>query len=361
MASERTRLAPDSDPRRDRSPDGDTRIVVDGITVEFGPQPRMDGPDGPRRGELLPAPLRGRGPLPGSTVKVWITGVPIPPGWAPGPDSREVGTIRVADDGSFDGTLTLGGRLDQPPTPIGRHVLQIVGFDPDGEQIVIEKTVDVGQRGPRPEIDRTTGTVPTPGAGEVIATVAGLPTAVVTSLDTDERGIGIAGDGWMIGVRVDPTAGRVEPAGDTAGLRVTLSRAGVLTASGTGMLPGFRADVWMFSEEVLLGVVTVAPDGSFVLDVAVDPRTIGAGVHTVQVQGVGTDGYVRAANVAVIVEGPSGLDALPGTRLGLLLLALSGAGGFLLLLLRRRRDEDEEEEAAEGGPVRSVTDPEEDV
>jgi len=115
------------------------------------------------------------------------------------------------------------------------------------------------------------------------------------------------------------------------------------------MQPGSRADVWMFSDAMLLGVVTVAEDGTFRLDVAVDPRFIGTGAHTLQVQGLGTDGYVRSANVAVVVEDGSELDTMPGGRLGRILTLLNLlAGSAFFLIAWRRRDDDEEEVDGQG-------------
>jgi autotransporter-associated beta strand protein len=334
------------------TPDGGTRIVVGGTTFDFGPPPGVDrtGTDdrngGPRVGELLPTPLRGDGLLPDSTLTVFVTGLPTPPGFTAGTGSREIGSIAVSGDGSFDGELTVGGRIDEPPIPIGRHVIQVIGFDKDGNQIVLEQTIDVAQHAPRPELDRTTGRVPALGDGEVLATVAGMPAPVNAGRDADGRGVAITGDGWTIGVRVDDRAGRVETTGDT-GVRITLTRTGTFTATGTGMQPGSRADVWMFSDATLLGSVTVADDGTFTLDVSVDPRFIGDGIHTLQVQGVGTDGYVRAANIGVTIESPTGLDTLPGGRLALvvLLVVLLGASAFFLIAWRRRDDDDEDENA----------------
>ena len=53
-----------------------------------------------------------------------------------------------------------------------------------------------------------------------------------------------------------------------------------------------------------MGTVAVAEDGSFTLDVMVDAQFIPAGNHTVQVQGVGTDGYIKSVNMGVLVEEP---------------------------------------------------------
>ena len=67
-------------------------------------------------------------------------------------------------------------------------------------------------------------------------------------------------------------------------------------------MAGTRADVWLFSEPTLLGTVTIDENGDFTGDVTIDPDLIPSGEHTLQLQGVGTDGYVKAANLGVLVE-----------------------------------------------------------
>jgi len=70
-------------------------------------------------------------------------------------------------------------------------------------------------------------------------------------------------------------------------------------------MPGTRADVWLFSEPTLLGTVTIDDEGRFDGEVNIDGRVIAVGNHTLQLQGVGEDGYVRAANMGVTVGDPA--------------------------------------------------------
>jgi hypothetical protein len=51
--------------------------------------------------------------------------------------------------------------------------------------------------------------------------------------------------------------------------------------------------------------VTIDEEGRFDGDVNIDGRVITAGDHTLQLQGVGEDGYVRAANMGVTVDDPT--------------------------------------------------------
>ena len=67
-------------------------------------------------------------------------------------------------------------------------------------------------------------------------------------------------------------------------------------------MPGTRADVWLFSDPTLLGTVTIDENGEFTGEFIVDPNMIPVGEHTLQLQGVGEDGYVKAANLGVVVD-----------------------------------------------------------
>jgi hypothetical protein len=67
-------------------------------------------------------------------------------------------------------------------------------------------------------------------------------------------------------------------------------------------MPGTRADVWLFSDPVLLGSVQIDDSGAFNGEVNIDGTVVTVGEHTLQLQGVGADGFVRSANLGVTVE-----------------------------------------------------------
>jgi hypothetical protein len=71
--------------------------------------------------------------------------------------------------------------------------------------------------------------------------------------------------------------------------------------AGDGFEPDTRLDVWLFSEPVLLGSVTVNGDGSAATQVTLGTNNIPLGHHTLQLQGVGQDGLIKAANLGIIV------------------------------------------------------------
>jgi hypothetical protein len=66
-------------------------------------------------------------------------------------------------------------------------------------------------------------------------------------------------------------------------------------------MPGTRADVWLFSDPTLLGTVDIDENGEFNGTVNIDGNVVTVGEHTLQLQGVGEDGYVRSANLGVTV------------------------------------------------------------
>ena len=110
--------------------------------------------------------------------------------------------------------------------------------------------------------------------------------------------------------------------------------------SGSGFMPGTLATVWLFSEPTRMTTVTIDENGEFSSEFLVDARLIAPGEHTLQVQGVGADGFIKAANLGVLVEQP--LELTTDSASGLLWWV---AGALLLLLLavlfvivaRRRR------------------------
>ncbi|HAA79191.1 MAG TPA: hypothetical protein DCE05_02560, partial [Microbacteriaceae bacterium] len=120
-----------------------------------------------------------------------------------------------------------------------------------------------------------------------------------------------------------------------------------VTFSGEGFMPGTRADVWLFSDPTLLGTVDIAADGTFSANFAVDSNFVPTGDHTLQIQGVGDDGFVRAANLGVVVQDTTNTPVVPlvgdpfnwvptilvGTSIGGLLILV----GVTLAIRRRQR------------------------
>lgn len=282
------------------SPDPTTLSVLAGslsvdvsVDEDSGKVSRLD--DGSNRLSVKSgsaAALRGSGLQPGARVQVFIPlGVD---------DSRELASITVAADGTFSGELPVSTDPLAEPLPIGERLLQLVSVDADGNQVVFEMAVNVTQADPAPALDREAGEIPVVGLGASAVTSAGVVTAATMTALADQGLAIVEGDTWNMTIAIDSEQGGVEST--ESGALVTLVRNEAAQVSGVGFMAGTRADVWLFSEPVLLGTVTVDENGDFSGEVGIDSELIPTGEHTLQLQGVGQDGYVKAATMGVSVN-----------------------------------------------------------
>jgi hypothetical protein len=270
------------------------------------------------------AALQGSGLQAGSLVQVFMP--------MQGNNSKELARIPVDANGGFSGDVLFGARPQESQLPIGRNVLQIVSVDDQGRQAVVEMTVNVAQPPPAPQINRVEQLLPALTPGVSLATQDGFPVPVIVRALTTEGAAVVEGEGWSMAVNLG-SSGEVEPSGDGAVLKFVRNQEAVV--SGSGFMPGTRADIWLFSNPVLLGTVIIGDDGSFQGSVNIDAFVVPVGEHTLQLQGVGIDGYILAANLGVEVsdstEGALGA-ANPETQwlwlLWVLLAALVAAGAL---------------------------------
>ena len=278
------------------------------------------------------AEVSGKGSYPGSFVQVWLP--------REGDDSRELARIPVSSDGTFASILSFSAGALELPVPIGRQMMQVVGYDEQGNQTVVDMTINIGQGVPAPEPNRQVGALPDLSAGESLATSGGVPETVSVTGVPETGSVVVEGNAWVISVSTDSVTGAVENTDGGVLMRLTPSSVGQW--SGSGFMPGTLATVWLFSEPTRMTTVTIDENGEFSSEFLVDARLIAPGEHTLQVQGVGADGFIKAANLGVLVEQP--LELTTESASGLLWWV---AGGFLLLLLvvlfvivaRRRRAE----------------------
>jgi hypothetical protein len=262
------------------------------------------------------ASVNGSGLLPRSTVQVFM-----PLG---GSNSREIARIPVDANGSFSGDAIFGATPAEAPLPIGRHVLQVVTVDENRQQTVVEMTVNIAQPPPAPELNRSTNERPTLFPGQSIATNGGQPEPVVVTPIPDQKQATIEGDGWSMAVSVEGDGGGVSSG--EGGAEVTFVRDQSAVVSGEGFMPGTRADVWLFSDPTLLGTVDIDANGEFNGVVNIDGNVVTVGEHTLQLQGVGADGLVRAANLGVNVmdEAQASTAESSGSLFWLWMLVLLG-------------------------------------
>ena len=279
------------------------------------------------------ANLAGSGFYPGSTLQVFV---PLSSG-----EFRELSRISVDASGSFDGAATFAGGANQAPLPIGKRLLQLVSVDGDGNRVVVEMSVNIAQGAPAPEQNRIDGVIPTMTPGQSVATSGGAPVAVRVTPIEDQKIAVVEGDGWTMAVNVAAEDGGVEPSEGGALLKLVRDESALI--SGSGFMPGTRADVWLFSDPTLLGTVTIDENGEFTGEVNIDPNMIPVGEHTLQLQGVGEDGYVKAANLGVLVDDP--VEAAPtAVEQGLgfiwwIIAALVLLAVIVVLIASRRRRE----------------------
>lgn len=151
--------------------------------------------------------LTGSGLLPRSTVQVFL---PLQ-----GTNSKEVARIPVDETGAFSGDAVFATRANERPMPIGRQVMQIVSLDEDGQQSVVEMTINIAQGAPAPELDRTVGEVPTLTPGQSIATNAGEPEVVRVTADSTIKSATVEGDGWTMSVNIGGARGEVSESSPT--------------------------------------------------------------------------------------------------------------------------------------------------
>ncbi|MDP4634477.1 MAG: hypothetical protein NWS58_06095, partial [Pontimonas sp.] len=238
----------------------------------------------------------------------------------------ELPPVAVAADGSFDGSLPLRTSGRSIPMPIGKNSIQMVGVDDEGNETVLDIPVTIAQPLPAPEINRISGERPALTPGQGLALNAGSPETV--TLKRSSAATSVEGEDWAVTV-----AGATI---DSTGQTLAFTRDAPVAYSGEGFMPGTRADVWLFSDPTLVGTVDVAADGTFTANFAVDSNFVPTGDHTLQIQGVGEDGFVRAANLGVVVEDPvstplAPIDSDPIGWVPLMIIGTS-VGGLLVLV-----------------------------
>jgi hypothetical protein len=273
--------------------------------------------------------LQGQGLLPGSTVQVWLPG---------SSRNTELARIIVGPDGRFSGDVSFGSNPDEQPLPIGPRVIQLNGVDLRGSQTVINLNVNVAQPDPAPELFRGEASTPAPGFGNFEASNAGLPEqAILTALSEQKQAL-VEGEGWSLSLELGGEQSGVSE--NSEGLFMSLVLGEAAAFAGTGFMPGTIASAWLFSDPTKLGEVVIGADGSFSGNTGALDETIATGDHTIQIQGVGQDGFIRSANlgVSVVAASPDLATAWIWGWAPLALVAvIIGAGLFFLIFSRRRK------------------------
>jgi hypothetical protein len=175
----------------------------------------------------------------------------------------------------------------------------------------VEVTINVAQGPPAPEPNLAEGALPDLNPGNFLATSGGTPeSASIRGDETNNTVIFEGTGGWSFTLQVTPQSGSVDVGDDPPTPRFTSGSTHSLT--GLGFMPGTIASVWFFSDPTLVSTVEIDDAGQLTTEFLVDSRVIPLGEHTLQFQGVGEDGLIKAANVGVVVfeeETPSATPA----------------------------------------------------
>jgi hypothetical protein len=190
--------------------------------------------------------------------------------------------------------------------------MQIASLNNAGERVIVEMAINIAQPSPQPGILRSTGAIPSMAPGESFATRAGEPIDVSLSVDEALGTTVFQGDGWVFSVDVSGGTNQVSETPE-GGALISVVRGGSASVSGNGFMPLTRADIWLFSDPTLLGTVDIDENGGFSGSVTVDGQAIPVGDHTLQIQGVGEDGFIIAANLGVVVSDEDTTAAATGT------------------------------------------------
>jgi len=322
-----------------RSPNGGIALATPRLQFEMTPSGTSQTSSSPApsrptdvmlsRGQS--AMVSGGGFAPRSSVRLSLEGVA-------NQGLRELAQISVNGEGKFDTDLQFDARGSESPVPIGRHGLQVVGVDSEGNETLLNLTIAISQGDPQPEPNRTRGALPALSLGQSLATSAGIPETVRIEAISEAREVSVLSGTWRFRLNLTNDGGSVEQSDQ--GATMILAPSQTTTVSGEGFQPDTRVDVWLFSEPSLLGSVTVSGDGTFSGEFSIDPGFVAPGAHTLQLQGVGTDGYIKAANLGVLVQDSQASESTnPLSLLVWAIVALVTAAVivFVALMIRNRR------------------------
>ena len=262
--------------------------------------------------------ISGGGVAAGSVVEVWV---PTRSG------STRVAQIPVDADGEFAADVNVFDGVGEV-LPIGRNVAQLVTTNGEGEQVVVDMPFTITQGEPVPEVLRETGNTPNaPVDGAVVTTAGEVDTDPQITSDESANTVVVDGTSWAVTVAVSDTAA---VSGEGTTTQIVSTPGGGFTVAGSGFQPDTRVDVWVFSSPTLLGSATVTGEGTITLTVEFD-QDLTVGEHTLQVQAVAGDGFIRATNLPVTLQPATQTTTSQGANV--MLWASVSAGALILIAL----------------------------
>jgi hypothetical protein len=228
--------------------------------------------------------------MPGSIVQVWAVGANGQP---------ELGRARVGESGTVDTRMSFLTGDAGATLAIGPRMIQVTATNADGEPVVVELAVYVPQGPLKPERYRELNQLPQLGPGQHTGTSAGKMISLTLTPIPEQSRLLMSAKDWVFTLDVSGTPQQRVDGGQNPG--ATLTHSGTSSLSGVGLMPGTTLSVWLFSDPTLVTTAVVDDAGAFSVDMVVDPALISAGEHTLQIQGVGPDGFIKAANLGVTV------------------------------------------------------------
>lgn len=181
--------------------------------------------------------------------------------------------------------------------------------------------------------------LPTLAPTESIAFENGAPVDVALVLTSNQNGYLLQGDNWQVTLEATDTQGNPLVLDDTGNIVLNSDR--FVQFQGSGFAPGSIIKVWLFSDPASIANVLADKNGNFTGGAQL-PESIPTGQHTVQLNGLSTDGQVRSVALGVVVQP----DVIPAPTITpvdftpLWNLALITAGVvmmFILVIVARRR------------------------
>jgi outer membrane protein OmpA-like peptidoglycan-associated protein len=132
----------------------------------------------------------------------------------------------------------------------------------------------------------------TPGAGSVTPLNGEVVKATVAVSNTS---VTVSGEGDTMSIVAASTVST------PSGFTIELVQGGIAVVRGTGFLPGTLVDVYIYSQQYLLGTATVNSHGTYAGNFRI-PATLAVGNHTVLSQGFVKSGARASISLGVVVE-----------------------------------------------------------
>ena len=273
--------------------------------------------------------VSGEGFEPGGQVEVWLFSEP-----------QLLGVAEVASDGTFSGSFSLPSGVE-----VGTHTLQADGKTADGSTRTLNLGIEVVPDDPS-EADGVSlkgpdGTFyelePATAAILVDDNDDGVATASEADYSETNGQISVTTDSEL-SLLIAPSAASEQITTTTQSTAsIIFEQGSEVIARGTGYEPGAKVEVWVASTPRLLGIAEVGEDGNYELRIPV-PTDLPVGGHTIQTEGLASDGLSKAVSVGITVQSQPTAGELPATgQNSSLPLALSLLLVGLVLVMARRR------------------------